>query len=274
LALYFRLKPEARRRLRGHLPIDSVQSLRNLSDARTRTCGLPQQPPGDRGSRRDESRPKLSRKNTCGDAATAPEIWCNAGMRRAFTALLIAAASTSFAAQTATTAKPSSQAPADGSTVTVTGCLAKGDGANAFVLNNVRWDSTSPASGQAGHHDQQQPPAPSTPPPMTTPTTPSTAPADSAAKKTADDALQRAQRGASAEKLRIAGNVAQLKLADHVGHTITASGTLAASDPVVTPGVVLPDPPAGSKPAPKPSADSQLRVLNVRSITHVAGECR
>jgi hypothetical protein len=193
-------------------------------------------------------------------------------MRRVLTALLIAAGSTSLAAQAPTT-KPSSQSPADGSTVTVTGCLAKGDGTNAFVLTGVRWDSTSaPASGQAGHH--QQTPTPATTPPMTTPTTPSTAPADSAAKQTADDALQRAQKGAGSEKLRIAGNIVQLKLADHLGHTITATGMLAASDPVVTPGVVLPDAPAGSKPAPKPSADAQLRVLNVRSVTHVAGECK
>ena len=194
-------------------------------------------------------------------------------MRRALTALLLAAASTSVAAQTSP-ATPSSQAPPDGSTVTVTGCLTR-DEANAFVLTSVTWDSTG-SSAPAGHHDhQQQPPAPSTPP-MTTPTTPSTAPADSAAKKTADDALQRANENktASTGKLRIAGNATQLKLADHVGHTITATGMLAASDPVVTPGVVLPDAPSGPKPAPKPSSDSQLRVLNVRSIAHVAADCK
>ena len=198
-------------------------------------------------------------------------------MRRAFTVLLIAAASSSLAAQAPTTAKPSAQAPADGTTVTVTGCLGKGAAANTFVLANVRWDSTGSApSGQAGHHDHQQPPASTAPPPMTTPTTPSTAPADSAAKKTADSALQRANAGEAAggETLRLAGNTAQLKLADHVGHTVTATGMLAAPDPVVTPAVVLPDPPAGSKPAPKPPSDSPLRVLNVRSITHVAGECK
>jgi hypothetical protein len=195
-------------------------------------------------------------------------------MRRAFTALLIAAASTSLAAQTSNAARPTSQAPADGSTVTVTGCLAKGDSANTFVLTNVRWDSTGAATrGQAGHH-QQQPPAPSTPP-MTTPTTPSTAPADSAAKKTADEALQRAatDKAANTESLRIAGNTAQLKLADHVGHTITATGMIAKADPVVTPGVVLPDPPADKKPAPKPSSASPMRVLNVRSFNHVAPAC-
>ena len=108
---------------------------------------------------------------------------------------------------------------------------------------------------------------------MTTPTTPSTAPAESAAKKTADDALQRAGKAPTGEKLRIAGNAAQLKLADHVGHTITATGMLGSSDPVVTPGVVLPEPPAGSKPAPKPS-DSQTRVLNVRTVTMVSADCK
>jgi hypothetical protein len=192
-------------------------------------------------------------------------------MRRALTALLLAAASASLAAQTST-AKPSSPSPPDGSTVTVTGCLTR-DAANAFVLTGVKWDSIgSPAP--AGHHDHQQTPAPSTQPSMTTPSTPSTAPADSAAKKTADEALQRAPQAPATDQLRVAGNAAQLKLADHVGHTITATGMLAVPDPPVTPGVVLPEPKSGPRPAPKPPSDSQLRVLNVRSITHVAGECK
>jgi hypothetical protein len=196
-------------------------------------------------------------------------------MRRALTALLIAAASASLAAQASTAAaKPSSQSPPDGSTVTVTGCLAKGESPSAFVLTSVRWDSTGASSGQAAHHEHQQPPTPSTPPPMTTPTTPSTAPADSAAKKTADEALQRASKAPGNDKLRLAGNTTQLKLADHVGHTLTATGMLAAADPVVTPGIVLPDPPPGSKPASRPSSDSQLRVLNVRSVTMVSADCK
>jgi len=197
-------------------------------------------------------------------------------MRSALPPILAVAAVIATAAQTPPPAsKPAS--PPDGSTVTVTGCLARVDTSSAFVLNKVRWDSTSaPAAKQGGHHEPQ--PAPATPPPLTTPSTPPTAPAPSAAKQTADEALQRAMKPASSESLRLAGDVTKLKLADHAGHTITATGMLGPPDPVVTPAVVLPDPPASggkSASANKPSAaDAPMRVLNVRSITHVAAECR
>ena len=196
-------------------------------------------------------------------------------MGSALTVLLIAAASTALAAQSST--PPTKlQSPPDGSTVTVTGCLTKGEPAGSFILTNVHFDSTNtPTASQGQHHDQKQPPTPSTPPPMTTPTTPSTAPAESAAKKTADEALQRAGKAPPRESLRLAGAASQLKLADHVGHTITATGMIGSADPVVTPGVVLPDgPPAPPQPAPKPAGDAPLRVLNMRSFTHVAAECK
>ena len=196
-------------------------------------------------------------------------------MGLAHTVLLIAAASTMLAAQSS--APPARlQSPPDGSTVTVTGCLAKGEPAGSFILTKVHFDSTNtPSTSQGQHHDQKQPPAPSTPPTMTTPTTPSTAPAESAAKKTADEALQRAASAPPSESLRLAGSASQLKLADHVGHTITATGMIGAADPVVTPGIVLPDgSPAATTPPPKPAGASPLRVLNMRSLTHVAAECK
>jgi hypothetical protein len=194
-------------------------------------------------------------------------------MGPALTALLIAA-STALAAQSV--APPTKlQSPPDGSTVTVTGCLTKGEPAGSFILTNVHFDSVNtPTTGQGQHHDQKQPPAPSAPPPMTTPTTPSTAPAESAAKKTADDALQRATTAPPRESLRLAGAASQLKLSDHVGHTITATGMLGAADPVVRPGIVLPDGPAAAKADAKPAGDAPMRVLNIRSLTHVAAGCK
>ena len=194
-------------------------------------------------------------------------------MGSALTGLLIAAASLAFAAQSTPPSKV--QSPPDGSTVTVTGCLAKGEPPGSFVLTGVHFDSVNtPTASQGQHHDQKQTPAPSTPPPMTTPTTPSTAPAESAAKKTADEALQRASQPPPRESVRLAGAASQLKLSDHVGHTITATGMLASADPVVTPPVVLPDGPPAAKAAAKPTGDAPMRVLNMRSVTHVAAECK
>ena len=184
--------------------------------------------------------------------------------------VLVAAA----AAQSPDTSKPA--APPDGSTVTVTGCLAKGDAANTFVLTNVRWDSTNTPTAQGAHHNHQAPAtaAPSQPP-LTTPSTPPTAPAPSAAKKTADAAMQKAANP-SRDSLRLAGAATQLKLSDHVGHTITATGMIAQADPVVTPAVILPGSPGAPAKIPddKNTAAPPARVLNMRSFTHVAAECK
>ena len=63
-------------------------------------------------------------------------------MGPALTVLLIAAASTALAAQSST--PPTKlQSPPDGSTVTVTGCLTKGEPAGSFILTNVHFDSTN-----------------------------------------------------------------------------------------------------------------------------------
>ena len=144
-------------------------------------------------------------------------------------------------------AQPAS--PPDGSTVTVTGCLAKGDAPGSFVLNGVRWDSTNtPAGKQGSHHDEgtAKPSAPT-------------------------DARGQAAGPPVPERLRLAGAATRLKLDAHIGHTITATGMLAPRDPVVTPGIVLPDPPPAANPGSKPPLP---RVLNLRSISHVAAECK
>src|SRR5215203_3906597 len=97
--------------------------------------------------------------STIGDGAhRARKICCNAGMGLALAVLLIAAASTTLVAQSS--APPTKlQSPPDGSTVTVTGCLTKGEPAGSFILTNVHFDSTNtPTTAQGQHHDQKQPP--------------------------------------------------------------------------------------------------------------------
>jgi hypothetical protein len=142
-------------------------------------------------------------------------------------------------------------APPDGSAVTVTGCLARGPAAGTFVLNNVTWQSANTPTGTAA--------APAT--------KPSSAPP-------------------AAESLRLGGAASTLKLDAHVGHTISATGTLLKRDPVVTPGIVLPDPqPQGdttsrARDAEERNKDAQaraaasLRTLDMRSMSHVATECK
>ena len=154
----------------------------------------------------------------------------------------------------ASPAQPSS--PPDGSTVTVTGCLAKGETSGSFLLTGVRWDSTNTPTAKPGAHHAEA----------------------SATAAGASDAPQQVAAPQARESLRLAGAAARLKLDAHLGHTITATGMLARRDPIVTPGVVLPDvPPATSKPggsATSPTAEPPPAVLNLRSFSHVAGECK
>ena len=90
------------------------------------------------------------------------------------------------------------------------------------------------------------------------------------------------QRAASPENLRLAGAAATLKMDAHVGHTISATGTLAKRDPIVTPGIVLPDPqPQGDTTSrtrdaeeAKTKAAGGPRTLNMTSMSHVAPECK
>jgi len=152
--------------------------------------------------------------------------------------------------------------PPDGGTVTATGCLRGGDEAGSFVLEKVTWapaTSGSPA-GPAAHHDAS--------PQRDRPTTPATA------------AAGQRDVPASGETIRLAGAATKLKLGDHVGHTVTVTGMLAPRDPIVRPGIVLPDPaPAGDTTSRTAAAAASKeptgqRVLNVRSITHVAKGCK
>jgi hypothetical protein len=170
-------------------------------------------------------------------------------MRYALAVLAIAVLAPVTAAAQHNHGTPQVAAPPDGSTVTVTGCLARGPAANTFVLQKVAWQSSNVPSAQAG-----QPPAPA--PSSNVPPAP--------------------------ENLRLAGAAATLKLDAHVGHTISATGTIAKRDPIVTPGIVLPDPqPQGDTTSrtraaeeAKAKAAGGPRTLNMTSMSHVAGECK
>jgi hypothetical protein len=138
--------------------------------------------------------------------------------------------------------------PAEGKTVTVTGCLRMGPQTGMFVLANAKWDARPGAPGQGGHHDAPNDRPASSPPGAAGSEIPS-----------------------KGETLRLAGGTTRLKLNEHVGHTVTATGMLAGEDRIVTPGVVLPD-----TPNRKPGVEGKpaVRVFNVRSVTMVAADCK
>jgi hypothetical protein len=170
-------------------------------------------------------------------------------MRYALAVMAIATlAPLTAAAQTHNHGSTQIASPPDGSAVTVSGCLARGAAPKTFVLKSVAWQSVN---------------------------TPTAKPAGEAAPSAASGAAA----PATAESLRLAGAASTLKLDAHVGHTITATGTLAKRDPVVTPGIVLPDPqPQGDTTSrtveAEARAEASLRTLEMRSMSHVAGECK
>jgi hypothetical protein len=134
---------------------------------------------------------------------------------------------------------PGEKTPRAGSTVTVTGCLAAGEQPGTFLLTSVKWEARP--TGAKTTADHQGP--------------------ESTATKTAPAEAK------STETLRLAGLTARPRLSEHVGHTVTLTGMLAAEDRVVTPGIILPDPPGGGTRGRAPAgreADGP-RILNVRS---------
>ena len=165
-------------------------------------------------------------------------------MRLALAILMVALATPSFL--TAQNQVPNEEATAQGKTATVTGCLARGVEPKTYVLTNVTWPSPTPPG--PGHDQRRQPvPAP--------------------------------DRPATAETLRLAGAASTLQLEKYVGHTVSATGALARTDPPVTPGIVLPDPqPQGDTTsrtrAAEEQATSMLRTFDLRSLTDVAADCR
>jgi hypothetical protein len=169
-------------------------------------------------------------------------------MRYAFAVLAIATLPAAVAAQHNHGAAQAA-APPDGSTVTVTGCLARGPAANTFVLQKVAWQSSNAPSTAAGQ-------APAAAPSSDVPPAP--------------------------ENLRLAGAAATLKMDAHVGHTISATGTIGKRDPIVTPGIVLPDPqPQGDTTSRTRDAEEATtkpaggpRTLNMTSMSHVAPDCK
>jgi hypothetical protein len=172
-------------------------------------------------------------------------------MRHALAALAIAIVAPLTASQTPAHGTSQGAPPPDGSSVTATGCLARGEAAKTFVLKNVTWQSTNVPSAQASGHAHGTP-----------------APAGAPAANTAPG-----------ETLRLDGAASTLKLDAHVGHTISATGTIAKRDPVVTPGIVLPDPqPQGDTTSrtrdAEVKASASQRTLTMRSMAHVAGECK
>jgi hypothetical protein len=166
-------------------------------------------------------------------------------MRLAPALLMVATAGSPCLAVQGQSDRPERAVPAAGKPLAVTGCLARGAEPSTFVLKNVAWPSSPPAS-QADARGSQP-----TPPPASAPATP--------------------------ETLRLAGAASTLGLDAYVGHTIGATGTLAKTDPPVTPAVVLPEPQGDTTSrtrAAEEQAASTLRTFEMRSMTDVAPECR
>jgi hypothetical protein len=166
-------------------------------------------------------------------------------MRLALALLMIATAASPCLAVQSQSDGPERVVPAPGKALTVTGCLARGVEPKTFVLKNVAWPSSKTAS--QGDVRGAQPAAS----PVTTP--------------------------ATAETLRLAGAASTLGLDAYVGHIISAAGTLAKTDPPVTPDVVLPEPQGDTTSrtrAAEEQAASTLRTFEMRSLTDIAPECR
>jgi hypothetical protein len=166
-------------------------------------------------------------------------------MRLAPALLMVATAATPCLAVQSQSDRPEHAVPAPGKVLTVSGCLARGVEPKTFVLKNVAWPASPPASEGPAHGSQ---------PATSSNTTPATA-----------------------ETLRLAGAASTLRLDAYVGHTISAIGTLARTDPSVTPGVVLPEP-QGDTTSRTRAAEEQvaatLRTFEMRSMRDVAPECR
>ena len=136
------------------------------------------------------------------------------------------------------------QAPDEGRTATVTGCLGRGVEPKTFVLNNVAWHPPNASPKRA--HDSQPPPS-------------------------------AASMSATNETLRLGGAASSLGLDAYVGHVISATGALAKTDPPVTPGIVLPEPQGDTTSRTRAAEDqaaATLRTFDMRSMTDVAPQCR
>jgi hypothetical protein len=130
---------------------------------------------------------------------------------------------------------PPSQPPMQDSkdaagTVTVTGCLKAGDGADSFILSDLKWSGKDKAAGAVG-------------------TSGSGAPAGVA----------------SATTLKVIPGSA--KLSEHVGHTVEITGTVGAKAPSASPSA--PADPASSRPAASagPSLDAKSVKMVSASCT-------
>lgn len=164
-------------------------------------------------------------------------------MRLALAVLMVATVASPCVAVQSQSDSPERVVPAPGKALTVTGCLARGVEPKTFVLKNVAWPSSKTASQAHGSQST---------------TSPVSAPA-------------------TAETLRLAGAAATLGLDAYVGHTISATGTLAKTDPLVTAAVVLPEPQGDTTSrtrAAEEQSASTLRTFEMRSMTDVAPECR
>lgn len=157
--------------------------------------------------------------------------------------LTLALGAAGAAAQTPPAAAPAP--PSSNATVTLTGCLQKGERAGMYVLTYVE-QKRNPAGTDEGAH---------------------------AATARDDDAPQPAAASGApgAGTVRLAGVTGRLMLNDYVGRTVAVTGVFAREDRTVTPGVLLPATEPRGRPAV--SEGRPARIFTVSRVRQVAAGC-
>jgi hypothetical protein len=145
---------------------------------------------------------------------------------------LAAVCAVGLAAQTPTSQPPASSSQKDDKTVTVTGCLKAGSTAGTYELTNAKMGSgsSSSATGTSG--------------------------AAGAAGSSA----------AAGKTIKLTGEPTGTKLADHVGHTVQVTGTVAAAGGSASGA-------SGTAGTAGSSASSAGQTLDVDSVKMVSSTC-
>lgn len=157
--------------------------------------------------------------------------------------LTLALGAAGAAAQTPPAAAPAP--PSSTATVTLTGCLQKGERTGMYVLTHVAQKRNPPGTDEG---------------------------AQDAKEREGDASQPAAASGApGADTVRLAGLTERLMLNDYVGSTVAVTGVFAREDRTVTPGVLLP----GTEPAGRPAVGEgrPARIFTVSRVRQVAAGC-
>ena len=135
-------------------------------------------------------------------------------MNKAIAGTFVAAAcAVGLSAQTLPQTQPMQDAKDNAKNVTVTGCLKAGDGANTYLLSDLKWSDKVPAAvGTSG-------------------------------------VVAPMAQAVTATVLNLVGSPSGTKLSDHVGHQVEVTGTMDKSDKDKATAATPPDAPARTQAA-------------------------